>query len=86
MYLLNMTQKVIDTLLGYVLLILFVLVFVIVLYSLQVEKESSLISCEEQCETYNMDFLQSEKSSYVSYDCFCVDSDGKPRQVPNKKK
>lgn len=67
------------------LFLLIIAMFVLLYLGIQHGDENAEKICRNNCNVYKMPFLKSEAVSNMGYACFCVDVDGKPRQVPSEK-
>ena len=80
----KMKKNLIQNIGASVMLICFILSIVLLIIYVNNEKDSMKKKCQENCKKYNLPFLRSETSSYIGHTCFCLDTDGKPIQIPSR--
>jgi len=79
-----MKQNTKDALVNILLLLSFILAIVFIILGIKDTDRTMENQCKQNCQKYNLPFLKSESISYTRYVCFCLDTDGKPREVPSE--
>ena len=65
-----------SELMAKIMLVIFILAILLICLETIGSNKEDIHSCKSDCEKYNMTFLK------FNGDCFCTDTDGKPRLIP----